>query len=110
MRKGPGLELPCVCSGEPPTPAPWGGRGRKARGGGSAEFKLNTHINLLNPDCVNGRRSGRRGLGGGWRQDDDGRGRPSAGPRPLPSLAPPRQCHVGFTTIPNGAGPAGRDG
>lgn len=90
MKKGPGLERPCVCSGEPPTPAPWGGRGRKARGGGSAEFKLNTHMNLLNPDCVKGRWSGRRGVGGGSRDKmTDGRGHPSVGPRPLPRLAHP---------------------
>ena len=41
-----------------------GGRGRQARGG-MAEFKLNTHMNLLNPDCVKGWRSGRRGVAGG---------------------------------------------
>lgn len=55
--------------GEPPHPrlkllskAPEEGRHEEE---GSAEFKLNTHMNLLNPDCVKGRRSRRGSVVGG---------------------------------------------
>lgn len=41
-----------------------GGRGRNAPGA-VVKFKLNTHMNLLNPDCVKGWWSGRRGVAGG---------------------------------------------
>lgn len=64
------------------------GEGRH-KTGGSVEFKLNTHMNLLNPDCVKGRRSGRREWWGIEGQDD---GRPwvsQRGARPLPRLAHP---------------------
>lgn len=36
------------------------GPDKEGRGGAVVELKLNTHMNLLNPDCVKGWRSGSR--------------------------------------------------
>lgn len=36
------------------------GPDKEGRGGVVVELKLNTHMNLLNPDCVKGWRSGSR--------------------------------------------------
>lgn len=55
------------------------------RGGAVAEPKLNTHMNLLNPDCVKGRRSGSR-WSGDEGQDDGG---PQASHRGALAPSPP---------------------
>lgn len=65
---------------------------------GVTEFKLNTHMNLLNPDCVKGRRSERRGQSGDEGQDDGWPWASQRGPGPssawpTPSAAPPRLHH-----------------